>query len=97
MNLLEDYHVNCSVICSENEATSYSVILAVPGIDRIFLHNPGANNTFMAKDISREVLEETALFHFGYPSLMRNMYRNDRGGTVKCDEMCKGSRLCNIP
>ena len=77
MNLLEDYHVNCSVICSENEATSYSVILAVPGIDRIFLHNPGANNTFMAKDISREVLEETALFHFGYPSLMRNMYRND--------------------
>ena len=77
MNLLGDYHVNCSVICSENEATSYSVILAVPGIDRIFLHNPGANNTFMAKDISREVLEETALFHFGYPSLMRNMYRND--------------------
>ena len=89
MNLLEDHHVNCSVIRSENEATSYSVILAVPGIDRIFLHNPGANNTFMAKDISRNVLEETALFHFGYPSLMRSMYQNDGEELLKVMKYAK--------
>lgn len=77
MNLLMDHHVTCSVIRSEKEASSYSVILAVPGIDRIFLHNPGANNTFMANEISQKILEDTALFHFGYPSLMRSMYQND--------------------
>lgn len=77
MNILMDHHVTCSVIRAEKESTSYSVVLAVPGIDRIFLHNPGANNTFTAKEISKKVLEETALFHFGYPTLMQSMYEND--------------------
>ena len=27
-------------------STSYSVVLAVPGYDRIFLHDPGANDNF---------------------------------------------------
>lgn len=76
-NILTEHHASCSVIRSEDESTSYSVILAVPGIDRIFLHNPGANDTFTAKDISQKTLEDTALFHFGYPSLMRTMYEND--------------------
>ncbi len=39
MNILEDYYVDCSIVFFEKEDTSYSVILAVPGIDRIFLHN----------------------------------------------------------
>ena len=57
--------------------TSYSVVLAVPGADRIFLHCPGANDTFSGKDIPEDALEDTALFHFGYPPLMRNMWEND--------------------
>ena len=39
---------------------------------RIFLNSvyyfPGANNTFYASDIRRDVLREADLFHFGYPS-----------------------------
>ena len=58
-------------------STSYSVVLAVPGIDRVFLHNPGANNSFSGADISDEVFSDAALFHFGYPTLMRMMYEND--------------------
>ena len=65
------------MIRSAEESTSYSVVLAIPGIDRIFLHNPGANNTFRASDIDPESLTDTALFHFGYPPLMRAMYEND--------------------
>ena len=55
-------------------STSYSVVLAVPGFDRIFLHNPGANDSFSNDDIPEEALEDAVLFHFGYPPLMRRMY-----------------------
>jgi len=65
------------LIAVPGESTSYSVILAVPGIDRIFLHNPGANDTFCADDIPDKLLEDCALFHFGYPTLMRRMYEEE--------------------
>ena len=55
-------------------STSYSVVLAIPGYDRIFLHNPGANDSFSGADIPEEVLKEASLFHFGYPPLMKRMY-----------------------
>lgn len=57
--------------------TSYSVVVAVPGSDRIFLHCPGANNTFTGADVSEEALSEAVLFHFGYPPIMRRMFEND--------------------
>ena len=64
------------LIVDEESSTSYSVVLAVPGVDRIFLHNPGANNTFRASDVPEESLRDAALFHFGYPPLMKKMYEN---------------------
>ena len=65
----------------EDEAcsTSYTVVLAVPGHDRIFLHNPGANDSFTNADIPEESLKDAVLFHFGYPPLMKSMYAD--GGT----------------
>lgn len=65
----------------EDEAcsTSYTVVLAVPGHDRIFLHNPGANDSFTNADIPEESLTDAVLFHFGYPPLMKSMYAD--GGT----------------
>ena len=65
------------LITDENSTTSYSVVLAVPGMDRIFLHNPGANDTFSASDIPEKALEDAVLFHFGYPTLMRRMYEEN--------------------
>ncbi len=58
-------------------STSYSVVLAMPGVDRIFLHNPGANDTFLGADIPDDALSDAVLFHFGYPPLMKKMYEND--------------------
>jgi len=75
--ILDKYDASSGMIRSEEVSTSYSVVLAVPGIDRIFLHNPGANNHFHADDISDSALNEAALFHFGYPTLMKSMYEND--------------------
>lgn len=75
-SILREYGAD-GLIVDENSSTSYSVVLAVPGIDRIFLHNPGANDTFSNGDIPKEVLQDTALFHFGYPPLMKKMYENN--------------------
>ena len=76
-SILRTYDAQEGMLISEEESTSYSVVLAVPGIDRIFLHNPGANNSFRASDVPQEALSEAALFHFGYPPLMKSMYEND--------------------
>ena len=59
------------------EATSYTVIISSPGQDRMFLHCPGCNNTFGADDIDYAMLDETGLFHFGYPPIMRRVIEND--------------------
>lgn len=75
--ILDKYNAAESMIKSTEVSTSYSVVLAIPGIDRIFLHNPGANNSFRAEDIDTASLQEAALFHFGYPTLMKSMYEND--------------------
>lgn len=57
--------------------TSYSVIINPPGVDRIFLHNPGANDTFCAEDIDYDKVARASLFHFGYPPIMRRMYADN--------------------
>jgi len=76
-NILRKYDADQYMIRSAEVSSSYSVVLAVPGIDRIFLHNPGANDTFCAADVDMSLLEGAAIFHFGYPPLMRTMYENE--------------------
>ena len=56
------------------EHSSYTVVIAPPGIDRIFLHCPGANDTFGAEDVDAEAVRRGRLFHFGYPPLMARTY-----------------------
>lgn len=73
-------HHGCTgegMIVVPDAVTSYSVVLALPGQDRMFLHAPGANDTFACSDVNFDVVKDAALFHFGYPPLMRRMYEND--------------------
>lgn len=74
--ILAQYQTD-GLLVDPQSSTSYSVVIAVPGIDRIFLHNPGANDTFSNADVPDTALEDAALFHFGYPPLMRQMYRDN--------------------
>ncbi|MCK5802968.1 MAG: carbohydrate kinase family protein [Lentisphaeria bacterium] len=57
--------------------TSYTVVVSIPGTDRMFLHCPGANESFVAADLDSDGLEGAALFHFGYPAFMAATYAND--------------------
>lgn len=58
------------------ESTSFSVVLAAPGHDRLFLHDPGANDTFTADNVPWARVRASRLFHFGYPPVMRRMYES---------------------
>lgn len=69
-------HGGEGLLAVPGEQTSYTVVLAPPGVDRIFLHNPGANDTFGAADVRDDALLGARLFHLGYPPLMRRLYLN---------------------
>ncbi len=90
-NVLKSYDAEKGMLISEQESTAYTVVLAVPGIDRIFLHNPGANHAFCAEDIPQKELEDAALLHFGYPPVMKCMYENDGAELVK---LMKRAKAC---
>ncbi|MGO9308762.1 MAG: carbohydrate kinase family protein [Spirochaetia bacterium] len=66
----------------EGEVTSYSVVINPPGTDRVFLHCPGANDTFTDADVSDEVMANASIFHFGYPPLMKQMW-SDGGARME--------------
>ena len=83
------YGAEKGLIRKEGESSSYSVVLAVPGIDRIFLHHPGANDTFTADDLSEDLMKDTVLFHFGYPPLMKKMYENEGKGLLEVMKKAK--------
>ncbi len=70
------------LVVDPRTATSYSMIISPPDVDRIVLHNPAANHTFCADDIDYELVGQAALFHFGYPPLMREMYTQNGQGLV---------------
>ena len=81
------------LISDESVSTSYSIVNAVPGFDRMFLHCPGANDTFVCSDISDEALENASLFHFGYPPLMRSMYADNGSELIKIFKKVKSKGL----
>ena len=72
--LLAGMKADRHLIVVECETTSYSVVLAIPGVDRIFLHHPGCNDSFCADDVDYGIVGQARLFHIGYPPLMKRMY-----------------------
>jgi sugar/nucleoside kinase (ribokinase family) len=72
-------------------STSYSVIVSAPDSDRIFLHHPGAGDSFAAADVADDLLARAALFHFGYPPVMRRMYREEGRELVELFRRAKES------
>ncbi len=69
-----DADLTAGLIVDPGTSSSYTVVINIPGSDRIFLHSPGANHAFAAADVTPERLRGAGLFHFGYPPIMRRMY-----------------------
>ena len=55
-------------------STSYTVVLSPPGVDRIFLHCPGVNDSFGGDELEEGSFRGAGIFHFGYPPLMRQFW-----------------------
>ena len=83
LKLLKERNADDGMVVVEGEETSYTVVIVPPGFDRIFLHNPGANNTFCADDINYDFVKQAKLFHFGYPPLMKRIFDNNGEELIK--------------
>jgi len=79
----EDKTLVENMIISEDEISSYTIVLNPPDTDRVFLHYPGPNHTFTANDIPYEKIKSGRIFHFGYPPLMQKFYENEGKELVK--------------
>lgn len=82
-NIFNEYGCGDGIITDKSLSTSYSVIMAPPGIDRIIFHNTGANDSFYCDDIPDSALDGVGLFHFGYPPLMKSMFENGASELIK--------------
>ncbi len=74
---------------AENTSSSYTIVIAPPNIDRIFLHNPGTNNSFSSTDLDPELIAQCRHFHFGYPPLMNTIYQDDGEELMKVFQIAK--------
>jgi sugar/nucleoside kinase (ribokinase family) len=85
LDLLKSAHMDKGInrVEVQEEATSYTIAITPPGFDRMFLHNPGTNNTFGYSDIDFDLVKQAKLFHLGYPQSMRKLYINDGSELVK--------------
>ncbi|SFB22706.1 Sugar or nucleoside kinase, ribokinase family [Cohnella sp. OV330] len=80
LKLLGEVHPSLTkdIAQAAGEASSYTLVINPPGTDRTFIHCPGTNDTFSARDIAWDRYGGARHFHFGYPPLMKGMY--DDGG-----------------
>ena len=62
---------------TDKAGTAFSIVIAPPGTDRIFLESPGCNQIFDSGFISFEAIAESRLFHFGYPPLLKQFFQNN--------------------
>ena len=76
MEIVDGYGVDNDIKISEGCDTAYSIVMAPPGVDRMFFHCSGANDTFSYEDIDFSIVEEADLFHFGYPTILKKLYGN---------------------
>jgi sugar/nucleoside kinase (ribokinase family) len=93
IKILNNYNASEGMIISDDSNTSYSIVLAPKGIDRIFLHSSGCNDTFSFDDLDFHVIQQSALFHFGYPPLMKKMYEN---GGKELVRIFKTVKACGV-
>ncbi len=79
------------ITADDRSATSYTVIICPPGMDRFFLHCPGTNDIFSAEDIDYRLVSQAGLFHFGYPPIMQRMYRQGGAGLEQVYRQAKAT------
>ncbi len=86
-------NLDVGIVPVPGEISSYSVVINPLGIDRSFLHCPGANDSFDAGDVPDSLMDGATLLHFGYPPLMSRM-RADGG--AECIRLFRRARAAGL-
>ncbi|MCE5345339.1 MAG: carbohydrate kinase family protein [Bacteroidales bacterium] len=73
---LGNYGVSEGVTTTKEAGSAFSIVIAPPGVDRIFLESPGCNQIFDSSYINFDVIAQSRLFHFGYPPLLKQFFLN---------------------
>ena len=62
------------IMSAAGAATSYSIVLQLPGRDRTFWHHAGANTAFTGREVN---LDGVDILHLGYPPLLPELLADD--------------------
>ena len=81
--------VNSGIRRTSGAGTAYGIVIAPPGMDRVFLEDAGCNRIFTADDIDFSIVGQSRLFHFGYPTLMDALWAD---GGSKLESLLKQAR-----
>lgn len=73
---LDKYNLSKGINITEISGTAFSIVIAPPGVDRIFLESPGCSRIFDTEFIDFDAVSQSRIFHFGYPPLLRKFYLN---------------------
>jgi sugar/nucleoside kinase (ribokinase family) len=73
----EKSNISEGIKTTKKAGTAFSIVLAPPGVDRIFLESPGCNQIFDTSYINFDAISQCRLFHFGYPPLLRRFFLNN--------------------
>lgn len=90
----KDKRLTKNLVEVKGKTSSYTIVLNPQDADRIFLHYPGLNETYTAEDVPYNQLKNIELFHFGYPPLLKQFYKEDGKESVK---LFKKIQDFNIP
>jgi sugar/nucleoside kinase (ribokinase family) len=80
---LEKYNLSEGIKTTDRAGTAFGIVLAPPGVDRIFLESPGCSKIFDLDFIDFGKISQSHLFHFGYPPLLRQFYLDNGEQLVK--------------
>jgi len=76
------YNISDGIMTTKKAGTAFSIVIAPPGIDRIFLESPGCNHLFDSDFINFDAVSQSRMFHFGYPPLLKQFYL-DNGSQIE--------------
>lgn len=87
----EKYNILEGIQTTEIAGTAFSIVIAPPGVDRIFLESLGCNQIFDKSYINFDAISQSRMFHFGYPPLLKQFFLNN--GTQLVDLFSEVQRL----
>ncbi len=74
---LDEKELSNGIKTIKGQNTAFGIVIAPPGVDRIFLESPGCSQIFDINHIDFDAIADSKLFHFGYPPLLKQFYLND--------------------